>query len=170
MILRVVAHSQFFLKGEAMKTKSKEELVSFLLPFADTVGVELVDVEIKNGRDPSITIFIETEDGVDLDTCEKFYNTVDQPLDEFDPTFGAAYTLNVSSPGLDRPFKTDRDFERNIGEKVEVKLYAPIKGKKYLEAFLADYDGNTLTLDDGKEMIKLNLNQIAKINKAIDFE
>ena len=87
-------------------------------------------------------VFIDTETGVDLNTCEAFHRAIDPALDELDPTFGAPYTLNVSSPGLDRPLKTQRDFDKCMGSEVEVKLYAPMKGRKLFEAVLVGYDGN----------------------------
>jgi ribosome maturation factor RimP len=80
------------------------------------------------------------------------------------------YTLNVSSPGLDRPFKTERDFERNLKKEVELKLYAPLKGKKFLEGVLTEFDENSVTIDTGKEQLKIARNKIAKINKAIKFD
>ncbi len=152
-----------------MKVKSNAEITEFLLPYADSLGVEIVEVEFKLGKNPSLTIFIETEDGVDLNTLEKFHNLINDPLDEFDPSFGSAYTLNVSSPGVDRPFKTERDFERNLGIKVEVKLYAPIKGSKFLEGVMVAFDKNTVTILVGETEQKIERNQIAKINQAIEF-
>ena len=153
-----------------MEFKSAEEIKDFLIPYAEREKVELVDVEVKKGKDSSITVFIDTEDGVDLDTLERFHNAISDPLDVLDPSFGEAYTLNVSSPGLDRPFKTDRDFEKDLGLDVEVKLFAPLKGKKFITATLVNYDGNTVTLKTDKEEFKIQLNKIAKISKAIDFE
>lgn len=132
------------------------------------MGIEIVDVE-WNDKTASLTAFIETEQGVDLDTCEKFHNAIMEPIDSFDPTFDKPYTLNVSSPGLDRPFKTDRDFERNLGKEVEIKLFAPLKGKKFLEGVLTAFDENTVTVNTGEEL-KLPRNKIAKINKAIKFD
>ena len=129
-----------------MKVKTIEEVIAFLQPIAEAVGVEIVDAE-WNMREKSLTVFIDREEGVDLITCEKFHRAIDAPLDELDPTFGEGYTLNCSSPGLDRPFKKPRDFERNMGKKVEVKLYAPVNGKKAFETA-----------------------QIAKICLAIDFD
>ena len=153
-----------------MKFKSVEEITSALLPVADEMGIEIVEVEAKVTKNPYITVFIDTEDGVDLDTCEKFHNAIDPVLDEIDPSFGAGYTLNVSSPGLDRPLKTDRDFQKRIGKEVEVKLFAPMQGKKLLECTLVDYDGKNVVLNDGKEEFKLSLTRIAKINEAIKFD
>jgi ribosome maturation factor RimP len=114
-----------------MQIKPLEEIKQFMEGIALPMGIEVVDVE-WNDREQTLTVFIETPEGVDLDTCEKFHNAIMEPIDGFDPTFDAPYTLNVSSPGLDRPFKTARDFERNLGKDVEVKLYAPLKGKKFL--------------------------------------
>ena len=150
-----------------MNFKPVEEIKTFLNDIAIPMGIEIVDVEV-NGE--NLTVFIETEAGVDLDTCERFHNAIMEPIDELDPSFGAAYTLNVSSPGLDRPFKTVRDFERNLGKEVEIKLYAPLKGKKFLEGVLAAADENSVTLSLGGRAEKISKNKIAKINKAIKFE
>ena len=153
-----------------MKFKTVEEITSVLLPIATSMDIEIIEVEAKVTKSPYITVYIDTENGVDLDTCEKFHNAIDPILDDFDPSYGAAYTLNVSSPGLDRPLKTERDFLKRIGKDVEVKLFAPMKGKKYLECTLLEYDGNNVTLKDGDDVFKLPLNKIAKINEAIKFD
>jgi len=153
-----------------VKFKSVEEITSAILPTAEFLGVEIVEVESKISKNPYITVYIDTENGVDLDTCEKFHNAIDPVLDELDPSYGAAYTLNVSSPGLDRPLKTDRDFQKRIGKDVEVKLFSPMQGKKYFECKLIDYDGKNVVLSDGKEEFKLPLVRIAKINEAVKFD
>ena len=150
-----------------MNFKPVEEIKTFLNDIAIPMGIEIVDVEI-NGE--NLTVFIETEAGVDLDTCERFHNAIMEPIDELDPSFGAAYTLNVSSPGLDRPFKTVRDFERNLGKEVEIKLYAPLKGKKFLEGVLTAFNEHSVTVLIGNAEEKINKTKIAKINKAIKFE
>lgn len=157
-----------------MKVKSVQEIEAVLLPVAEEIGVEIYEVVFKQGRNPQLTVFIDTdrEGGIDLDTCEKFHNAIDPVLDELDPTYGQPYTLNVSSPGIDRPFKKDSDFLRHIGKKVEIKLYAPIKGQKFFEAVLAEYNpgaGNITVEREGKSF-KLNLSQIVKISEAIDFD
>ena len=153
-----------------MKTKSMEELRGLLVSIAQPMGIEVVDVEFKMSKNPSLTVFIDTEDGVDLDTCEKYHNAIDAPLDEFDFTFGASYTLNVSSPGLDRPLKTPRDFDRHLGEDMEIRFYAPEKGKKYFEGKLVGYDENNVIIEmDGTEK-KIPLSKIAKMNVAVKFD
>lgn len=153
-----------------MKTKSMDELRGLLVSIAEPMGIEVVDVEFKMSKNPSLTVFIDTEDGVDLDTCEKYHNAIDAPLDEFDFTYGASYTLNVSSPGLDRPLKTPRDFDRHLGEDMEIRFYAPEKGKKYFEGKLVGYDENNVIIEmDGTEK-KIPLTKIAKMNVAVKFD
>lgn len=152
-----------------MNIKPLSELKTFLEGYATPMGIEIVDIEFSD-KDKTLTVFIETENGIDLDTCEAFHNAIMEPIDEFDPTYDVPYTLNVSSSGLDRPFKTQRDFERNVGKEVEVKLYAPIKGKKFLEGELVSFDENAVEIKTSKETIKIQRNRIAKINKAIKFE
>ena len=145
-----------------MKVKPIAELVEFLRPIAEEVGVEIVDAEY-DFRVRSLTIFIDRPEGVDLVTCEKFHRAVDGPLDEFDPTFGESYTLNCSSPGLDRPFKTARDFERHLGDKVEVHLYAPVHGAKYHEGELKSFDGEAVVISEGGEEKEFPFKMCSKI-------
>ena len=153
-----------------MKTKPIQEIENALAPIAAELNIEIVEVELKQGREPALTVYIDTETGVDLDTCEKFHRAIDPVLDEVDPTFGAPYTLNVSSPGLDRPLKTDRDYQKCMDQKVEVKLFAPLMGKKFFEAILKGHDENCVYLEEKGQELKLEKAKIAKICRAIDFE
>lgn len=152
-----------------MQFKTVKEIETTILPIADEMAIEIVDI-VYDSKANALTVFIETADGVDLDTCEKFHNAIDAPLDNLDPSFGQPYTLNVSSPGLDRPFKNKRDFERNLEKEVEIRLYAPIKGNKLIEGVLTAFDENSVTVRTQKEELKISFNKIAKINKAIKFE
>ena len=153
-----------------MKTKSMQELKNLLESIATPMGIEVVDVEFKMSKNPSLTVYIDTEEGVDLNTCESYHNAIDTPLDEYDFTNGEAYTLNVSSPGLDRPLKTERDFKKAMGKMVEIKLFAPIRGQKLFEGELIDFDANNVTVVIDGEQKKFNLSSIAKINLAIIFD
>ena len=153
-----------------MKVKPMDEIQNALTPIADEMDIEIVEVEFKQGKEPALTVYIDTETGVDLNTCEKFHRAIDPVLDEVDPTFGAPYTLNVSSPGLDRPLKTERDFTKCLNQKVEVKLFAPLKGKKFFEATLVGFDDNVVELAEKNETFKLEKTKIAKICRAIDFD
>ena len=153
-----------------MKVKSVQEIQEVLQPIADEMQIEIVEVEFKQGREPALTVYIDIEGGVDLNTCEAFHRAIDPVLDELDPTQGAPYTLNVSSPGLDRPLKTERDFNKCMGKKVEVKLFAPLQGKKFFEATLVGFDEHCVSIDDGGNVLKLEKSKIAKINRAIEFD
>lgn len=159
--------------GNVLNVKSISEIQAVIQPIADSMEIEIVEIEFKQGKSPALTIYADTATGIDLNTCEKFHNAIDLPLDELDPTFGVPYTLNVSSPGLDRAFKTERDFARAKGQKVEVKLYAPMKGKKLFEGIMTDYDENSVTIryevKGVEEEVKFNKTQVAKINRAIEF-
>ncbi len=154
-----------------MKVKSTAEIAEFCAKYADQVGVKIVEVEFKQGKNPALTIFIDKEGGVDLDTCELFHNAINAPLDEFDPTFGANYTLNVSSPGADRPFKRREEFESHMGKMVEVKLYSSVSGKKFFEGILVAYDGKTCQVKvDGKNTFTFDMKNVVKVNEYIAFE
>jgi ribosome maturation factor RimP len=153
-----------------MKVKSIEDVHSALQPIADGMEIEIVEVEFKQGREPALTVYIDTESGVDLNTCEAFHRAIDPVLDELDPTYGLPYTLNVSSPGLDRPLKTERDFNKCMGKKVEIKLFAPLQGKKFFEAVLVGFDEHCVSIDDNGNVLKLEKSKIAKINRAIEFD
>ena len=153
-----------------MKVKSVQEIQEVLQPIADEMQIEIVEVEFKQGREPALTVYIDIEGGVDLNTCEAFHRAIDPVLDELDPTQGAPYTLNVSSPGLDRPLKTERDFQKCMGKKVEVKLFAPMQGKKFFEATLVGFDEHCVSIEDNGNVLKLEKNKIAKINRAIEFD
>lgn len=140
----------------------------------DELGYELVDLEYKTlYGDKHLIVYIAREGGISLDDCEKVSNALDKPLDSLDPTGNSPYCLDVSSPGLDRPFKTRRDYERNFGEQVEIKLYAPLdptKSKdKLVVGTLVGYDetGVTVETDGGEQVIEHN--KIALARPYVDF-
>ena len=146
----------------------KQKIIDFLVPYVESISAEIIDVETKAGKNAYLTVFIDTETGVDLDTLEKFHNLINAPLDELDP-YPQAYTLNVSSPGVDRPLKTERDFLRKIGRPVEVKLYAPINGQKFYEGTLKEYNNGVVTVIVNGKDVHFEQDKIAKICEAIIF-
>ena len=158
-------------KSPRSAKKITETVYDLVDPVAQAQELVIWDVEYqKEGGRYVLRITIDREDGVDLEHCEAFHRAIDPVLDEVDPTFGAPYTLNVSSPGLDRPLKTDRDFAKCIGKKVEVRLFAPIKGKKFFELVLNGHDENCVYLQEKDGEWKLEKAKIAKISRAIDFD
>ncbi len=161
--------SYLFMR-ELMKVKSNQEILEFCSSYALELGLSVAEVEFKQGKNPTLTIYIQKEGGVDLDACEKFHRAIDAPLDELDPTFGQPYTLNVSSLGIDRPFKTDNDFLSHIGQRVEVKLNTSIRGKKFYDGILTSYDKKAITLKvDDKTTFTIELKNAIKVNEYIDF-
>ena len=153
-----------------MKVKSEQEIKDFLKKYADEVGVTVEEAVFKQGKNPELTIFIDRDGGIDLDTCEKFHKLILEPIDDLDPTFGNSYTLNVSSLGADRPFKKEKDYLDHIGKMVEVKLVNPMKGKKAFDGVLERYDGKTVLVRvNEKTAYTLELKNVAKMNEYIDF-
>ena len=133
------------------------------------LGYELVDVEFKKGAKHNlISIFIYKEDGIGLDDCESVSRKIDEILDK-DEDLTDPYYLEVSSPGLDRPIKTKDDYRRNLGKEVEVKLYAPIDGKKQFEGFLTSYDDKNvlIKMEDGDMTFKQK--DISMMRQVIKF-
>lgn len=149
----------------------EEKVLAAVLPIAASFGYEVVAVEYGKQRESlSLTVFIHKPGGITLDDCERLHMAIDPVIDTLDPSEGKPFVLNVSSPGLDRPFKTHRDFERNYGEEVEVKLFAPFRGKKLYEGVLRAHDSNTVTIESAGETIKFELNKVALVRPSVKFE
>ena len=112
----------------------------------EALGFELDEVEYqKEQGNWVLTLYIDAPEGVTLDDCERVSHAVDPILDEADP-IPDAYYLSVSSIGLDRPLKKDRDFVRNVGNKLDVKLYAPVNKKKEFLGTLVSFDADSFTI------------------------
>lgn len=136
-----------------------------------SLGYELIDIEFKKEQTNWVlTLYINREEGaITLDDCECVSRAVDPILDEADP-IAQQYYLSVSSPGLDRPLKTQRDYMHNIGKYVTLKLYAPVEKKKEFIGELTHYDGEKISLlcKDGTQRHFL-LKDVAQVKPYIDF-
>lgn len=143
-----------------------EELVT---PIIDENNFELVDVEyVKEGANWYLRIYADKEGGIDINDCVFISRSLEVKLDEED-FINDAYILEVSSPGLGRQLKKDKDFKRSIGEDVEVKLFKALNKQKEFEGNLKDYSEDTVTIEiDGEDLV-LNRKDIAMIRLAIDF-
>ena len=154
--------------------RKKEEIEAYVeglsLPVAEAHGYELVDVEyVREGGNWFVRIYIDKKGGVTIDDCEIFSREVEIPIDRDDLIEGS-YVLEVSSPGLGRPLKKDKDLARSIGEEVEVKLFAALDGQKELGGILSAWDRNTVTLDVGEgDPVIIERSKIALIRLALDF-
>ncbi len=147
--------------------KRTEELV---LPILMTNRFELVDVEfVKEGGNRYLRAYIDKPGGITVDDCEVVSRALSDLLDRED-YIADSYILEVSSPGLGRPLKKDKDFERSMGEEVELRLYRPRNHEKEFRGILSGYDGGTVTieLEDG-EQTSFEKGEIALIRLAIDF-
>ncbi|MCL2234452.1 MAG: ribosome maturation factor RimP [Firmicutes bacterium] len=140
-------------------------------PVIDSLGYELCDVEFKKLRgEKHLSVYIDIPTGISLDDCEKVHLAIDPVIEELTASFEEMYYLNVSSPGLDRPFKKQRDFERNYGREVEVKLYAQIKGKKYLEGVLIEKREHAVVLEIKGEKTTVEMTRIALVRPLVKFD
>lgn len=126
--------------------KTTELVESLVSASVQELGFELCDVEFaKEYGNWVLTLFIDRDGGVSIDDCERVSKAVEPLLDEADP-IEQTYYLSVSSLGLDRPIKKDRDFLRSVGKEVCVRLYAPRDGKKELTGVLRAFDAESFTL------------------------
>ena len=134
---------------------------------ADEMGLELVEVTLqKESRGKCLCIYVDKDGGLTLDDCEKYHKQV-QPLFE-DVDYDI---MEVSSPGVDRPIKNQRDFERHRGDMVEVKLFAPLNGSKLYQGSLTAMDDATVTITDADdEAITFERKAVAIIKPMVDLE
>ena len=152
-------------KRENYESKT-EELIT---PILDRMGFELWDVEyVKEGADYYLRAYIDKENGITIDDCVEVSRALSDELDRED-FIEDAYILEVSSPGLGRVLKKDKDFERSIGRMVELKTYKPLDGSKEFTGTLRSFDKDTVTIDtDGTERDFARAD-IAKINLYVEF-
>ena len=133
------------------------------------LGFELCDVEfIKEYGDWVLTLYIDKEGGVNIDDCERVSRAVDPLLDEADP-IEQAYMLSVSSLGLDRPLKKDADFARNIGKRIEIKLFAPKNGKKEVTGELVSFDENNIVVKLESGELEIERKALALVRPELIF-
>lgn len=143
--------SLFRFEGKMKTTELCEQLAA---PLVTSMGFELCDVEFqKEYGDWVLTFYIDKEGGVTIDDCEAVSRALEPILDENDP-IEQEYVLSVSSLGIDRPLKKDRDYERALGKEMQVKLYAPIDKKKEWIGNLVSFDAERFTIrtEKGKEL------------------
>lgn len=165
------AHSCFLEQGKRkekrMKSSGKtaEEARALAEPVAEALGYFIWDVEyVKEGTEWFLRITIDSEDGIDIEDCEKMSHAMDPVLDEADIIEGS-YRLEISSPGIEREIKNDFHLSKCMGEKVQVKLYTQINGSKTVIGTLDGYSEECVTVD-GKDIPKKS---IAKMNIYFEF-
>lgn len=150
---------------------NKTELLAFEIgdEVAEKLGITVVDAQFKKESGKQfLRMFIDKEGGVGIDDCETFSRAFGDRLDELDP-IDAEYTLEVSSPGVDRKLKTEREFIHYINREVDVKLYKATDGKKEFTGILKDYQEGTASVDCGGNIIKVNTKDAAYIKLHFEF-
>ena len=135
-------------------------------PVAERMGYELVDVALE--KEPTgkyLRFYIDKEEGVTLDDCEAFHKAVRSLADAVDYDF-----MEVSSPGIDRPLKKDRDFERNLGSEIEIKLFKPMDGLKLLSGVLAGLENGEILLETPEGIKRIPRKAAALVKPVVDME
>ena len=145
-------------------------VAELIAPVAEEMNIILWDVEfVKEGAKKILRITIDSEEGIDINICEKFHRTIDPMLDEADP-IDESYYLEVTSPGIEREIKTDMHIDMCIGEKVELKLYAPKNGAKTFTGGLVGLSNEgKVVIDLGNDKVEFERNEIAKMHTVFDF-
>ena len=134
-------------------------------------GLELIDVEyVKEGAEWYLRLFLdkEGEDGVDLDDCELISRKLSDLLETADP-ITQAYRLEVSSPGIERPLKRTKDFQRFKGEKVQIKTFSDVEGKKQFIGILGETTEDTVMIEVEVVPIGIPRKKISKANLVWEF-
>ncbi len=150
--------------------KVKQICEEKVCPIIEEMGYEVVEVEYAKKSDGmNLTFFIDCEKGVEIDDCEKVARAIDPVLEELNPTDDKPYIMSVSSPGIDRPLKTERDFSRNMGKEIEITLFSKIDGKKVFKGELLSFDKEKVTINFKEQPLSFERTKIAHIVPVIKF-
>ena len=147
-----------------MASRIENEVESIVEELIAGSPLELVAVDYVRERDWYLRVFIDKEGGIEIDDCQELSGRLEEILDAED-LIKTSYILEVSSPGLDRELKKPKDFQREQGKMVDVRLFAPLDGAKVITGELKGYDGENVTVDE--QVIPME--KVAKVNLHIDF-
>ena len=141
-----------------------------ILETIESFGCEIAEINYQKSKNdvPTLWIYIYHESGVDLDLLSKINEVISPILDDVEE-LSDKYNLNLSSPGIDRAFKSQRDYERNYEKEVELRFYAPYMGKKIINGTLKKYDGDHVTIICENEELVIDTKSISKISQYIKF-
>ena len=149
--------------------KITEKVWQFAEPLVQAQGCSLWDVEyVREGGEWFLRLYIDKDDGVDIDDCEAVSRAVDPVLDEKDP-IPESYRFEVCSAGLERVLKRPSDFERFLGEPVLVKLYRPKNGQKEFPGVLKGYAGGAVTIDMNGTELTFEKPEVALVRLRVEF-
>lgn len=154
-----------------MAKENIEQLVEkIVIEIIKDTNLELVDVEYVRERDWYLRVYLDKPGGIEIEDCQKVSEGLEAELDRLDPIPGSYY-LEVSSPGLDRPLKKERDFVRHVGDKVEVTTYVPLEGSKnkILIGVLKGLTDGKIVLEIDDQEINLPKEKVAQIRLHVEF-
>src|SRR5699024_545367 len=147
----------------------EQKAEALLAPIVEEAGFELVDVEyVKEGGNWYLRGYIDKTGGITVNDCEAVSRIFSDRLDE-DDFIEDSYIMEISSPGLDRPLKKDKDFARSMGKAVEIRTYRPIDRQKEFSGVLTAYDDNSVTIDEDGSLRTFDRKEIALIRLMIEF-
>lgn len=147
----------------------EEKTEKLLLPILEEFGFELWDVEyVKEGPEYYLRAYIDKDGGITIDDCVDVSRRLSDLLDE-DDFIDGEYILEVSSPGLGRTLKKDKEFERSIGKMVDIKLYKAIDKNKDFTGILKDYSGDSITININEKDETFLKSDVAKVNLSVEF-
>ena len=151
------------------KEEYEQKAEALLSPIVESNGFELVDVEyVKEAGNWYLRGYIDKPGGITVNDCETVSRAFSDRLDE-DDFIEDSYIMEISSPGLDRPLKKEKDFARSIGKLVEIRTYRPIEKQKEFCGELTAYDNNSVTIDEEGTPRTFDKKDIALVRLAIDF-
>ncbi len=151
------------------KTSVVESIIEISEPILKDEGLELVDVEYKKlGKTWTLRVFIDSKQGVTVDNCQKVSRQISD-LIEIDDLISNPFLLEVSSPGLDRPLKKEKDFLRFKNKVVQVKTFSPMENRKKFQGTIQDCKNQILFLDEKGVSIEIALDKISKAKPIIEF-
>lgn len=151
-------------------SKVKDICEKELTPIIEKMGYELLEVSYQKLADGMNLIFtIDADAPITIEDCEKVTKAIDPILDELNPTDDKPYILSVSSPGIDRPIKTERDFKRNMGKEVEITLFKKLDGEKKFVGTLESFSQTQVTILQKDKPLTINRELIAHIVPVIKF-
>lgn len=151
------------------KETYEQKAEALILPIVEAQGFELVDVEyVKEGSNYYLRAYIDKPQGITVDDCEIVSRAFSQKLDEED-FIEEAYIMEVSSPGLGRPLKKEKDYKRSMGKELEIRTYRAVNREKEFYGILTAYDENSVTIDCEGEEKTFQKSDIALIRLAFDF-
>lgn len=143
--------------------KIEEKVEDLITSKIEDLGYSLYDVEyVKEGKDYYLRVYIDKENGIDLNDCELVSNNITEILDQAD-YIKEQYFLEVSSPGIERVLKKDKHLQKNLENKVSVKLFKPIENQKQYVGILKSFDVENVEIENLDKIIKLPRTNIAQI-------